>query len=86
MTITELTPQQLRQAASIKEEIDALNRELRNLLDGASSNGTASTMSAAARRKIGGCVTGEVGEAQKIRFLVFLVIKKGAGLTKRPFA
>jgi hypothetical protein len=46
---------QLRRAASIKEKLDALSRELRNLLDGASSNGTASskrTMSAAARRKI----------------------------------
>jgi len=56
MNITDLTPQQLRHAASIKEKLDALSRELRNLLDGASPNGVAPskkrTMSAAARRKI----------------------------------
>jgi hypothetical protein len=56
MNITELTPQQLRRAASIKERLDALNRELHSLLDGSSSNGAASgkrrTMSAAVRRKI----------------------------------
>jgi hypothetical protein len=56
MNITELTPQQLRRAASIKEKLDALNRELRSLLDGSPSNGAASgkkrTMSAAARGKI----------------------------------
>ena len=55
MNITDLTPQQLRHAASIKEKLDDLNRELRRLLDGLSSNGAASrkkrTMSAAARRK-----------------------------------
>jgi hypothetical protein len=55
MNITDLTPQQLRRAASIKEKLDFLNRELRNLLDG-SSNGAASgkkrTMSAAVKRKI----------------------------------
>jgi len=58
MKITDLTPlipQQLRRAASIKEKLDALNRELRRLLGGSSSNGAAlgkkRTMSAAARRK-----------------------------------
>jgi hypothetical protein len=56
MNITDLTPQQLRRAASIKEKLDTLNRELRSLLDGSASNGTGSgkkrSMSAAARRKI----------------------------------
>ena len=56
MNITELTSQQLRRAASIKEKLDALNREFRNLLDRSSSNGAASgkkrTMSAAVKRKI----------------------------------
>ena len=33
MNIADLTPQQLRRAASIKEKLDALNRELRSLLD-----------------------------------------------------
>ena len=31
MNMTDLTPQQLRRAASIKEKLDALNRELRSL-------------------------------------------------------
>jgi len=56
MNITDLTPQQLRRAASIKEKISALNRELRSLLDGSASNGAAPArkriMSAVARRKI----------------------------------
>jgi hypothetical protein len=54
--IIDLTPQELRPAASIREQIDGLNKELRQLLDGSISNGTTSTkkrtMSAAARRKI----------------------------------
>jgi len=59
MNITDLTPQQLRRAASIKEKMDALNRELRALLDGSFSNGSSSngaprkrTMSAAVKKKI----------------------------------
>jgi hypothetical protein len=55
MNIIDLTSHQLRRAASIKEKLDALNRELRILLDGSSSNGATRkkrTMSAAARRKI----------------------------------
>jgi len=56
MNIIDLTPQQLRRAASIKEKLDALNQQLRSLLAGSPSNGAASgqkrTMSAAARRKI----------------------------------
>jgi|RhiMethySRZTD1v2_1073278.scaffolds.fasta_scaffold25850_6 hypothetical protein len=39
MNITDLTPQHLRRAASIKEKLDTLNRELRSLLDGSPSNG-----------------------------------------------
>ena len=35
MTIIDLTPQQLRRAASIKEKLDGLNKELHRLLDGA---------------------------------------------------
>ena len=56
MNIAELTPQQLRRAASIKEKLDGLNEELCRLLDGATTNGATSgkkrTMSAAVRRKI----------------------------------
>jgi hypothetical protein len=56
MNILDLTPQQLRHAASIKEKLDTLNKELRTLLDGAMTNGATSgkkrTMSAAVKRKI----------------------------------
>jgi len=55
MNVTELTPQQLRRAASIKEQLDSLNKELRSLL-GSLSNRTVPrkkrTMSAAARKKV----------------------------------
>jgi hypothetical protein len=56
MNITDLTPQQLRRAAAIKEKLDSLNKELRRLLDSATTDGATSKkkrmMSAAARRKI----------------------------------
>ena len=56
MNILDLTPQQLRRAASIKEKLDGLNRELHRLLDGAVTNGAMPgkkrTMSAAVKRKI----------------------------------
>jgi hypothetical protein len=56
MNITELTPQQLRRAAAIKEKLDGLSRELRSVLDGTSTNGAPlrkkRTMSAAVKRKI----------------------------------
>ena len=55
MNILDLAPQQLKRTASIKEKLNALNREIRNLLDGASSNGAASskkrTMSAASKTR-----------------------------------
>jgi len=57
MKITDLTPQQLRRAAAIKERLDGLNNELRRLLDGATTNRATTsrkkrTMSAAVKRKI----------------------------------
>jgi len=56
MNITDLTPQQLKRAAAIKEKLDGLNKELRRLLDGAMTSGATSrkkpTMSAVVRRKI----------------------------------
>jgi len=55
-SITSLTSQQLRQAASIKERIDALNKQLNQLLGAtapaASGAAPKRTMSAAARAKI----------------------------------
>ena len=56
MNITDLTPHQLRRAASIKQRLESLNKELRRLLDGAIANGAISskkrTMSAAVKKKI----------------------------------
>ena len=55
MNILDLTPQQLKRAAAIKEQIQALNKELRILLDGSldrATSGKKRTMRAAARRKI----------------------------------
>jgi len=56
MNIIELKAQQLKRAAEIKEKIDAMNRELRSLLDGSSNragtSGKKRRMSAATRRKI----------------------------------
>ena len=56
MNILDLTPQQLKRAAGIKEQIDRLNAELRRLLGGSSAGTTAPrkkrTMSAAVRQKI----------------------------------
>ena len=64
MNITDLTPHQLRRAASIKEKLDSLNEELRRLLDGAITSGAISskkrTMSAAVKKKI--------AEAQRARW------------------
>jgi len=56
MNITDLTPHQLRRAASIKQRLESLNKELRRLLDGAIINGAITskkhTMSAAVKNKI----------------------------------
>jgi N12 class adenine-specific DNA methylase len=56
MDLFDLTPQQLKRAASIKERIEDLNKELRSILDRSPTDGAASkrkrTMSAAVKRKI----------------------------------
>jgi len=56
MNVLDLTSEQLKRAASIKEQIDALNKELRNILIGSSINGAAPkktlTMSASVKKKI----------------------------------
>jgi hypothetical protein len=55
MNILDLTPQQLKRAASIKERLDGLNRELHRLLDGSVTNGAMPrkkrTMSAAVKSR-----------------------------------
>jgi hypothetical protein len=67
MNLFDLSPNQLKRAAAIKEQIDRLNAELRRIL-GASNNsqpaqGKSRTMSAAAKRKI--------AAAQKARWANF---------------
>ncbi|HEY7168803.1 MAG TPA: hypothetical protein VIB79_29865 [Candidatus Binatia bacterium] len=56
MNPLELTVNQLKRAATIKEQIDVLNRELRGILGGEANTGARRqgrrTMSAAAKRKI----------------------------------
>jgi hypothetical protein len=56
MNLLDLTPAQLKRAASVKERIEALNKQLRGLLDGSSADGTGpsrkQTMSAAVKKKI----------------------------------
>jgi hypothetical protein len=56
MDIYDLTANQLKRAAAIKEHIEALNKELRGILSVSSDSGAAltkkSTMSASVKRKI----------------------------------
>ena len=56
MNLHELTINQLKRAAAIKEQIDALNKELRGILGVSAKSGAAPkkkrTMSAAVKRKI----------------------------------
>ena len=56
MNLFDLTPQQLKRAASIKERIDGLNRQLRGILGAAATSRAAPsknrTMSASVKKKI----------------------------------
>jgi hypothetical protein len=56
MNTLDLTSNQLKRAASLKEQIEALNKQLRSLLDGSPAVRAASskkrTMSAAIKKKI----------------------------------
>jgi len=56
MNLLDLTANQLKRAAAIKEQIDKLNKELGSILGVPTKSGTASknqrTMSAAAKKKI----------------------------------
>jgi len=64
MNITELTPQQLRRAAAIKENLDGLNKELRRLLDGAVTAGATSGK----KRRMSATVKRKIAAAQKARW------------------
>src|SRR5437773_1679973 len=54
MNPLDLTVNQLKQAAAIKEQIEDLNKELRSILSGSAKSGAASkrTMSAAMKKQI----------------------------------
>jgi hypothetical protein len=56
MNLFDLTPEQLKRAASIKERIDGLNKQLRGILGGQPTSRAASTrnrtMSASVKKKI----------------------------------
>jgi hypothetical protein len=64
MNLLDLTINQLKRATAIKEQIEALNNELRGILSGSAKSGAAPktkrTMSAATKRKI--------AASQKARF------------------
>jgi hypothetical protein len=55
MNLLDLTPEQLKRAASIKEQIDVLNKELRSILAASPTNGAAPRkmrrMSASVKKK-----------------------------------
>jgi len=81
MNLLDLTITQLKRAAAIKEQIEALNRELRGILDAAAPSGaapkTSGAMSAAVKRKI--------AAAQKARW-ANLRRAKSAALSVKPAA
>jgi hypothetical protein len=75
MNLLDLSPNQLKRAAAIKEQIDRLNSELRGIFgapnNGRTAQGKTRTMSAAAKRKI--------AAAQKARWANFRRGKSGKG-------
>jgi hypothetical protein len=69
MNISVLTPQQLRRAATIKEQLDSLAKELRRLLDAAATDegtGKKRVMSAAARMKISAAQRARWAKAKRV--------------------
>ena len=78
MNILDLTPQQLKRAAAIKEQMDALNKQLRGIL-GASTTSRAAptrnrTMSASVKKKI--------AATQKVRWAKIQGAKAATPLAK----
>jgi hypothetical protein len=61
MNLLDLTVNQLKRAAAIKEQIEALNQELRSILGGAATSG------AAPKRTMSAATKGKIAAAQKAR-------------------
>ncbi|HEX7231030.1 MAG TPA: hypothetical protein VF452_11610 [Candidatus Binatia bacterium] len=80
MNLFDLSPNQLKRAAAIKEQIDRLNAELRGIFGGLNNSRPAQaktrTMSAAAKRKI--------AAAQKARWANFRRGKSTKGSSAKP--
>ncbi len=75
-TFTQLTPQQLRRAATVKEKIDSLQKEL-NLLLGAAASAVGAALPK--RRVISPAGIARIRAAQKARWAA---IRKAQGLVK----
>jgi len=70
MNLLDLTVNQLKRAAAIKEQIEGLNKELRSIFSGSSKSGVASkknpsTSTPAARNLVGKPATRSVKRAKK---------------------
>ena len=80
MNLFDLTITQLKRATAIKEQIEALNNELRGILSGSTKSGTASknqrTMSASVKKKI--------AAAQKARWANLRRAKSATRSVKPP--
>jgi len=64
MSIIDLTPGQLKRAASMKEQIEALNKELQSLLGGSPASGAAPKKT----HKMSASVKKKIAAAQKARW------------------
>jgi polyhydroxyalkanoate synthesis regulator phasin len=79
MDLINLTPNQLKRAASIKEQIDRLNRELSKLVGSASNNGARhGRLSLARRRRLGAAQRARWAKMRKAKAepIVKSVVKK----------
>lgn len=67
-TLTNLTSEQLRRAADLKERISALEQELADVLEGTISAGGAASASGEKKRKISAAGIARIKAAQKARW------------------
>jgi hypothetical protein len=72
MNLLDLTPQQLKRAAAIKEQIESLSNELSRLLGGSAQ----STNAAPTRRNLSPAARKNIAAAQQARWAKFRARKK----------